>query len=123
MREACTHAFVRTAVACGLPRSRVIAGIRRASLLPVITLSGILLPSALGGVIFVEQIFAWPGVGYTLLSAINSRDQAVVAACVVLGSAITALGALLAEALRELVDPRLRFRPAETASAVRARVD
>lgn len=100
--------FIRTAHASGLNERRVMRGALRASLTPALTLAGILLPSALAGVVFVEQIFAWPGLGYTMLRAINSRDQAVVVACVIVGSAFTALGALAAELLREWIDPRLR---------------
>ncbi|HEY0930846.1 MAG TPA: ABC transporter permease [Gemmatimonas sp.] len=108
MRDTVGQPFVRTATASGLPRSRVLRGAWRASVLPVITLGGILLPSYLAGVIFVEQIFSWPGLGYVLLRAIAARDYAVVAASVVLGSTLTALGAWLAEWLREQADPRLR---------------
>lgn len=108
MQETIGLPFVRTAEASGLGRARVLRNAWRASLLPVITLGGILLPSYLAGVVFVEQIFSWPGLGYALLRAVSSRDYAVVAACVVLGSTLTALGAWLAEWLRELADPRLR---------------
>lgn len=108
MQETIGLPFVRTAEASGLGRRRVLRNAWRASLLPVITLGGILLPSYLAGVVFVEQIFNWPGLGYALLRAISARDYAVVAACVVLGSTLTALGAWLAEWLRERADPRLR---------------
>jgi len=108
MRDTVDLPFVRTASASGLPRARVLRGAWRASLLPVITLAGVLLPSYLAGVIFVEQIFSWPGLGYVLLRAIAARDYAVVASCVVLGSTLTALGAWFAEWLRERADPRLR---------------
>lgn len=59
---------------------------------------------------FVERIFAWPGVGRLLLGGIDARDPALVAGTVVLGSALTALGAALADVARLLADPRLRER-------------
>jgi peptide/nickel transport system permease protein len=108
MMEVLTQPFVQTARANGLPRWRVMRGAWRASLLPVITVSGFLLPLNLAGVVFVEQIFAWPGMGYVLMASINKRDYAVVAACVIVGAAIMALGSIVAETLRELADPRLR---------------
>lgn len=100
--------FVQTARATGLPRWRVLAGAWRASLLPVITVSGLLLPLNLAGVVFVEHIFAWPGMGYVLMAAIAKRDYAVVAACVIVGAVIMALASIATETLREWADPRLR---------------
>ncbi len=113
MRDAVGLPFVLAAEARGLSRLRVILAAWRASVLPIITLGGILLPSYLAGVIFVEQIFSWPGLGRVLLTAISSRDYAVVAASVVLGSTLTALGTWGAEWLRELADPRLRLPAAQ----------
>lgn len=108
MQSALEQPFVRTARSSGLPSWRVYAGAWRASLLPVITLIGFQLPLNLAGVVFIEQIFAWPGMGYVLMASIGKRDYAVVAACVIVGAAAMAIGAALAETLRELVDPRLR---------------
>jgi peptide/nickel transport system permease protein len=100
--------FVRTATASGLARWRVWHGAWRASLRPVVTLGGLLLPAYLAGVVFIEQVFAWPGVGTVLVQATVARDYALVAGAVVLGSAITALASALAELLRDLLDPRAR---------------
>jgi peptide/nickel transport system permease protein len=108
MQDALGQPFVRTARASGLSPWRVHVSAWKASLLPVISLSGILLPANLAGVVFIEQIFSWPGMGYALLSAINKRDYAVVAACVIVGSAVMTACALLAETLRDIADPRLR---------------
>jgi peptide/nickel transport system permease protein len=109
--EVLEQPFVQAARAKGLPRWRVLAGAWRASLLPIITVSGLLLPLNLAGVVFVEQIFAWPGMGYVLMAAIGKRDYAVVAACVIVGAAVMALATIATETLRELVDPRLRHAP------------
>jgi peptide/nickel transport system permease protein len=117
MLEMLGQPFVQTAQAIGLPRWRVLAWAWRASLLPVITLSGFLLPLNLAGVVFIEQIFAWPGIGHVLVSSIGKRDYAVVVACVMVGAIAVAIGTAVAETLRELADPRLRDRHA---AAVRA---
>jgi peptide/nickel transport system permease protein len=108
MRDALDQPFVQAAHGAGLPGRRVYWQAWRASLLPVLTLLGILLPVNLLGVVFVEQTFAWPGLGLTFYNAINGRDYAVVAACVVVQGAIIALSTFAIALLREAVDPRLR---------------
>lgn len=108
MRDTVEQPFVRTAWAAGLPRVLVYRQAWRASLLPMLTVLGILLPYNVLGVVFVEQIFAWPGLGLTLYNAINARDYAVVAACVVVEGLLIAVSTLAVELLREAADPRLR---------------
>ena len=71
-------------------------------------LTGLFFPALLTGAVFVEKVFGWPGMGTALLKAISDRDYALVSACVIVGSAMTALGSLLADAVRVWVDPRLR---------------
>ena len=112
---------VRTAMASGLPPRRVVLRAWRASLLPVLTMSGILLPANLLGGVFIEQVFAWPGLGYTLLGAVLGRDYQLVAACVIAGSAIIALSTALADLLRDAADPRLRDLAASGAGNAAAR--
>jgi peptide/nickel transport system permease protein len=110
MREALAHPSTRTARALGLPERRVRQRAWRAALLPVLTLAGLYLPALATGAVFVERIFAWPGMGRLLLGGIDARDPALVAGVVVLASAITALGAVLTDVARWLADPRLRGR-------------
>jgi peptide/nickel transport system permease protein len=107
-REAFREPFVQTARAKGLDERAVRRQVTRASLLPVLTLAGLLLPSLLTGAVLVEKIYAWPGMGYALLDAIQSHDYAVVTGIVVVGSAMTALGSLLADVARTVADPRTR---------------
>ena len=108
MRDVLDQPFIQAAHGAGLPSRRVYWQAWRASLLPVLTLVGILLPVNLLGVVFVEQTFAWPGMGLIFYNAINARDYAVVAACVVVQGAVIAIATVLATLLREAVDPRLR---------------
>lgn len=108
MQESMTQAFVRTARAKGLTESAVRRQAWRSALLPVITLSGLMLPALITGAVFVERVFAWPGMGFAMIRAIEARDYPVVSAGVILGSAVTALGAALADIAREIADPRLR---------------
>jgi peptide/nickel transport system permease protein len=108
MQEAMQHPSVRTATASGLTPSQVRRRAWRTSLLPVITLGGVLLPSYLAGVVFVEQVFSWPGMGSMTVQAVLARDYYLVAGTVIVGSALTAGGAALADLLRDIADPRLR---------------
>jgi peptide/nickel transport system permease protein len=107
IQDAMAQPFVRTAIATGLPKHRVYLGAWRASLLPVLTMLGMLLPFAVLGLVFIEQIFAWPGLGLTLFNAINARDYNVVAACIVVQGVIIAVSTVIVDLLREAADPRL----------------
>jgi peptide/nickel transport system permease protein len=80
----------------------------RNALLPVITLVGLAFPALLGGAVFVEKVFAWPGMGLVAVNAIATRDYPLLTASVIVGSTMVAVGALLADVLTTLVDPRLR---------------
>jgi peptide/nickel transport system permease protein len=108
MREVFAELFVRTARAKGLDEGAVRRQALRAALLPVITISGLYFQSVFAGSVFVEKIFAWPGMGLTLLEGIGQRDYNLVAAYVIVGSGMAALGNLAADVLREVADPRLR---------------
>lgn len=99
--------FVQTARATGLPARRVYWLAWRASLLPVLTVAGLVLPAFVAGVVVIEQVFLWPGLGHTMLMAIAARDADVVTGCVIIGSSITVLGAMCTDVLRRWVDPRL----------------
>ncbi|MGQ0713474.1 MAG: ABC transporter permease [Gemmatimonadaceae bacterium] len=104
-----TQDFVRTARAKGLREREVLwRHVLRNALLPVITLLGLALPMLVGGAVFVEQVFAWPGMGRLAVGAISARDHPLVLAIVVIGSALVTLGSLLADILYTVADPRLR---------------
>ena len=112
MLDVANQDFVRTARAKGLPERAVLwRHVLRNALLPVITLLGLALPHLVGGAVFVEQVFAWPGVGRLAVGAIGARDHALVMAIVVMGSSLVTLGSLLADLLYAAADPRLRVEP------------
>lgn len=108
MYDALREPYVRTARAKGVAPRGVHQHAWRNAVLPVITILGLLLPALVTGAVFVERIFGWNGMGYVLLEAIGHRDYALVSAIVIIGSALTAVGSLLADVCRALVDPRLR---------------
>jgi peptide/nickel transport system permease protein len=108
MRSVVVQPFVHAAQARGASRARaLVRHAWRAALLPVVTLGGLYLPALVGGAFFVERVFSWPGVGNALGDAVLARDVPVVMAIVVIGSAATALGALLADVISPLIDPRV----------------
>lgn len=101
--------WLRTARAKGMSERTVIfRHALRNALLPVITLFGLAFPALLGGAVFVEKVFSWPGMGRLAVEAIAGRDYPVVLACVLVGSAMVAVGSLLADVLYAAVDPRVR---------------
>ena len=108
--DVATQDFVRTARAKGLPERAVLwRHVLRNALLPVITLVGLALPMLVGGAVFIEQVFAWPGLGRLAVGAIAARDHALVMAIVIMGSVLVTLGSLLADLLYAVADPRLRL--------------
>ena len=107
--DASAQDWVRTARAKGVSERRVLLRhVLRNALLPTITLFGLALPALLGGAVFVETIFSWPGMGMLTVEAIGSRDYPVLTAAVILASTLVILGNLLADALAAAADPRVR---------------
>ena len=101
--------YVRTAAAKGVsPRSVVLRHALRNALLPVVTLLGLALPGLLGGAVFVERVFAWPGMGELLLGAVFARDYFLLTGCVLAGALLVVVGTLLADLLTLAADPRQR---------------
>jgi peptide/nickel transport system permease protein len=105
--------FVRTAHAKGVP-PRIVARrhLARNALIPVVTLLGLSLPALFSGAVFVEAVFAWPGVGRLLVEAVRARDYPVVTAAAAVSALLVVAGNLLAELGLVALDPRLRDRPA-----------
>lgn len=101
--------WVRTARAKGVAERDVVRRhALRNALLPMITIVGMSFPSLLGGAVFVERVFAWPGMGLLVTNAVASRDYAVVLAAVIAGGVMVVVGNLLADIGYGLADPRVR---------------
>ena len=105
--------YITAARARGLTERRVAARhVGRNAILPVITLLGLRLGTMLGGVVVVETLFSYPGLGQLTYQAALARDFPVLQAVFLLGGiAILALNAL-ADVWRRRIDPRLRAEPA-----------
>ena len=110
MLEVIRQDFVRTARAKGLPEHAVVfRHALRNALLPIITLVGLYIPFLFSGAVFVEYVFAWPGMGRAVVEAILQRDGPVVMGASLLFAAIVVLGNLVADVLYAVVDPRIRY--------------
>ncbi|MFC0004490.1 ABC transporter permease [Micromonospora siamensis] len=103
--------YVRTAEAKGL-RARVVVlrHVLRNALIPVVTVVAVQLASLLGGVIVVEVLFAWPGIGRLTYDAVQARDYPVLQGAVLLVAALFLLMNLLVDILYARLDPRITAR-------------
>ena len=110
MQEALGSDFVRTARAKGLNERQVVwrHGLRNA-LLPIITVVGLDFGSYLTGSILTETIFAWPGVGRYVLSAIEKRDLPAIQGSILFLSLVFVLVNLVTDLLYTKVDPRVAY--------------
>jgi peptide/nickel transport system permease protein len=80
----------------------------RNALGPLVTLLGLSLPALFSGAVFVEGIFAWPGVGRVLIDAVQARDYPVVMGAATVSAILVVAGNLIADLLRAWIDPRVR---------------
>ena len=103
--------FVRTARAKGVSDRRVMwVHVLRNALIPTVSLLGLSLPVLFTGAVFIERVFAWPGMGWVILNAVSTRDYPLVTAGVIVAAATVTLGSLAADLLYAVVDPRIRGR-------------
>jgi peptide/nickel transport system permease protein len=109
MRDLRGAPFLAVARSKGLSRWHVTVRHQlRNALVPLITLLGLSLPALFSGTVFVEAIFAWPGVGQLLVQGVQARDYPVVMAGATVAAVLVVTGNLLAELLVHMVDPRSR---------------
>ncbi|GCA52149.1 glutathione transport system permease protein GsiC [Sinorhizobium sp. KGO-5] len=109
MLEVLRQDYVRTARAKGLPERRVIyAHAFRAALVSVVPAIGIQAGFVLGGAVYVETVFQWPGIGAMLVKAISTRDILLVQGGVLIVAASYVLFNLLADIVQSMLDPRIR---------------
>ncbi|MEW6973463.1 ABC transporter permease [Trueperella pyogenes] len=102
--------YIRTAKAKGLSPSRVtIRHALRNSLFPVITLLGMYIPALFSGALVVEQLYNYPGMGLMFWQATQTRDYPILLASTLIVSLATVIGALIADVLYAVADPRVRL--------------
>jgi peptide/nickel transport system permease protein len=108
--EVAAMGYVRTARSKGLsPRVVTFRHTVRNALVPILTITGIQLATLLGGVIVVEVVFAWPGLGRLVFNAVAARDYPLIQGAVLLIAALFLAINLLVDVLYAVVDPRIRL--------------
>jgi peptide/nickel transport system permease protein len=102
--------YVRTARSKGLsPAVVTFRHTVRNALVPILTITGIQLATILGGVIVVEVVFAWPGLGRLTYNAVAARDYPVIQGAVLLIAVLFLLINLIVDLLYAVIDPRIRL--------------
>ena len=110
MIESLGAQYVRTARAKGLSPARVVLmHALRNALLPVVTLTGATIGTAIGGAVFVESVFDWPGMGSLLVSAVSARDYPLVMGIALVVGAFVLAANLVTDLVYAAVDPRIRI--------------
>jgi peptide/nickel transport system permease protein len=110
MLEVMGEDYIRTARSKGMPESRVITRhALRAALTPVVTLAGLDIGTAVGGVLIIETLFGIPGLGWTVVNAINQQDLPVIMGIVVLAAAFVVVANLVVDLMYAVLDPRVRL--------------
>ena len=109
MLEVLRQDFVRTARAKGLSERKVVfRHALKAAMVSVVPVIGIQAGFVLGGAVYVETVFQWPGIGSMLVNAISTRDILLVQGGVLVVAAAYVLFNLLADVVQMALDPRLR---------------
>lgn len=101
--------YVRTAIAKGMPiRTVYFKHVLRNVAIPIITFMGLILIQILGGVVIIESLFALPGLGRLLLTAIETRDYPVVQGALLVVVLVAMIVNLAVDLAYHMLDPRLR---------------
>ena len=108
--EVANEDYVRTAWAKGLsPRTVLFRHILRNALMPVVTLAALDLALLLGGVVVIEAVFGWPGIGLQAWTAIRNQDTPMIMGTVLFASIAVVFLNLLVDVFYIALDPRVRL--------------
>lgn len=108
MLDVLNQDYIRTAYAKGLPSSRVnyVHGLRNGSL-ALVTEVGVNFGLLIGGMVVIEQIFTWPGLGWLMIQSVLNRAYDVVQAAVLVSAAVFVGINLMVDLLYSVLDPRI----------------
>jgi peptide/nickel transport system permease protein len=111
MIEVLRNDYIRTARAKGMSEWRVVLrhGLRNA-ILPIIAMIGLDVGIFMSGVVVVENVFGWPGIGQLMWQAIQSLDIPIIMGVTIVAACFIVLGNLVADLVSPLIDPRVRLR-------------
>lgn len=103
--------FIRTARAKGISRRRVVLGHALPNaILPIIAMIGIDIGIFMGGIVVVESVFGWPGIGQLAWQAIQRVDIPIIMGVTLVSALAIVLGNLLADLIAPLIDPRIKLK-------------
>ncbi len=110
MLEVLNANYIRTARAKGLNEWHVIGKHAfRNTLIPVVTVIGMQLAHLMSGVVIVEQVFAWPGIGHFLVDSIKAKDYPVIQGFVLIIAFFFVVSNLVVDVIYAFLDPRIRY--------------
>ncbi|MEZ5765631.1 MAG: ABC transporter permease [Xanthobacteraceae bacterium] len=110
MLEVLDSDYIRMGRAVGTPERLLVWKYAfRNALLPLVTIMGVYFASMLSGAFVVETVFAWPGLGRTVVEAVFSRDYPVVQAGVLIATILFVVSNFLVDLSYGLIDPRIRL--------------
>lgn len=110
MLEILSQDYIRTARSKGIVEAVVVGKhALRNGLIPVVTIMSLQFTSLIGGTLITETVFAWPGLGQLLVSAVNTHDMAIVQAAVFVIAVFVILMNLLTDVVYRLLDPRIKY--------------
>jgi peptide/nickel transport system permease protein len=102
--------YVRTARAKGLPEKAVLLGhALRNAIQPIVTMVGMDLGYYLGGIVLIEAVFSWPGIGYEMWQAIGNLDIPVIVGTITFAAVAIVLMNFIVDMLYSVIDPRVRL--------------
>jgi peptide/nickel transport system permease protein len=103
--------YVRTAHAKGLSRARIVlVHVVPNGLLPIIAMVGLDIGYFMSGIVVVESVFGWPGIGQLTWQAINQIDIPIIMGVTLVAACAIVLGNLLADLVAPLIDPRIKLK-------------
>lgn len=109
MLEIIRQDYIRTARAKGVSKTKVVLKhAMKNCWIPVITVAGLQFGTLLGGIVIIENVFAWPGVGNFLLTSITSKDTPCVLGAIVLFTVVFSVVNLAVDIIYAFVDPRIK---------------
>lgn len=111
MIEVLRQDYIRTAHAKGLPRGRILFHHALPNaILPIIAMIGIDIGIFMGGIVVVESVFGWPGIGQLAWQAIQRVDIPIIMGVTMVSASFIVLGNLLADIVTPFIDPRIKMR-------------
>ena len=110
MIEVLNQDYIRTARAIGVSEKIILLKhALRNAIIPVVTIVGLQFGALLGGVIIIEIIFSWPGIGQLLIPAIMRRDYPLVQGCILFIAVVYIFVNLIVDIVYAYIDPRIKY--------------